>query len=223
MRTTLCRWIGNNAIALVALFLALGTGGAYAASRLSANSVGTAQLKKNAVVSSKVKDRSLKAIDFARGQLPPGPQGAKGDIGSPGPQGPGGPKGDIGPSDGYAVSTDNGGAFDTNDPGFVGVDLPLPAGSYIVTASARGNSQDTATKQMTCKLFDRAVGGQFAHSLDDVPAGANRSVALTGSVTIGPAGSTVALDCQGVNSTQFFFGGLTIEAVHVGTLHDAGS
>ena len=63
------------------LFIVLG-GGAYAASTLPKNSVGTNQLRKGAVVSSKVRDRSLVARDFKRGQLRAGPKG------NPGPPGP---------------------------------------------------------------------------------------------------------------------------------------
>jgi hypothetical protein len=69
----------SNAIAYLALFVALG-GTSFAATRLPANSVGTKQLKKGAVVSSKlhadavtsasVKAGSLLASDFAIGQLP---------------------------------------------------------------------------------------------------------------------------------------------------------
>lgn len=55
------------------------------------NSVGTSQLKNNAVVSAKVKNRSLVAADFRRGSLPRGPQGP------PGPQGPIGATGAQGP------------------------------------------------------------------------------------------------------------------------------
>jgi len=58
------------------------------------NSVGAPQLKKNAVTTAKVKNRSLLAIDFKAGQVPPGPTGERG---APGPQGPPGPKGDSGP------------------------------------------------------------------------------------------------------------------------------
>lgn len=58
-------------VALVALVVALG-GTSYAATKLAKNSVGTKQLKKNAVVSSKVKDRSLLNRDFRRGQIPEG-------------------------------------------------------------------------------------------------------------------------------------------------------
>lgn len=61
-------------VACIGLAVALsGTG--YAVTVLPRNSVGTVQLKKNAVVSSKVLNRSLKAVDFAAGQLPAGQQG----------------------------------------------------------------------------------------------------------------------------------------------------
>jgi hypothetical protein len=77
-------------VALVALLAAL-AGTSYAAVQLPANSVGTKQLKKNAVTGKKVKNRSLKAADFAAGQLPKGPKGDQGAQGSQGPQGPAGP------------------------------------------------------------------------------------------------------------------------------------
>jgi hypothetical protein len=69
-----------NVMATIAVFVALG-GGAYAAT-LAKNSVGTPQLKSNAVISSKVKNRSLLAVDFKAGQLPKGPKGDKGDTGT---------------------------------------------------------------------------------------------------------------------------------------------
>ena len=43
------------------------------------NSVGTKNLKANAVISSKVKNHSLLAVDFTTGQLPAGSPGPKGD------------------------------------------------------------------------------------------------------------------------------------------------
>src|SRR5215471_16111352 len=77
-------------VACLALVVALG-GTSYAALvTVPVNSVGTQQLKANAVVSSKVKDGSLLATDFKAGQLPAGPQGPKGDTGDPGPPGLGG-------------------------------------------------------------------------------------------------------------------------------------
>jgi Collagen triple helix repeat (20 copies) len=66
-------------IALAALLIALG-GTSYAVTRLPTNSVGSAQ----------VKDHSLLARDFKRGQLP---RGRRGPAGARGPEGPEGPEG----------------------------------------------------------------------------------------------------------------------------------
>lgn len=84
-----------NVTSTLALVLAL-SGVAWAAS-LPRNSVGSAQLKRGAVkapdvsrgavTSRAVRNRGLRAIDFASGQLPQGPAGA------PGIQGPAGPAG----------------------------------------------------------------------------------------------------------------------------------
>jgi hypothetical protein len=90
-------------IACIALTIALG-GTSYAALSLPRNSVGTAQLRRNAVNSSKVTNFSLLRLDFKRGQLPAGargpkgPTGATGATGAQGPQGPAGPQGPQGPS-----------------------------------------------------------------------------------------------------------------------------
>jgi hypothetical protein len=59
------------------------------------SSVGTIQLKTGAVTSLKVRNYSLLAIDFKRGQLP---RGAQGPAGPPGPQGAPGPQGPAGPA-----------------------------------------------------------------------------------------------------------------------------
>ena len=73
-------------VACAALFVSLG-GVGYAAITLPKNSVGTKQLKRNAVNSAKVKKHSLLRSDFKRGQIPRGPQGAKGIQGTQGPKG----------------------------------------------------------------------------------------------------------------------------------------
>jgi hypothetical protein len=74
-------------VACIALVFAM-TGAGYAAGMLGPNTVGTKQLKKNAVISSKVKNRSLLAVDFKSGQLPRGAQGPQGAQGPPGPSNP---------------------------------------------------------------------------------------------------------------------------------------
>jgi hypothetical protein len=74
-------------VACLALFVAL-TGTSVAISNaLPKNSVGTAQLKNNAVVSSKVKNGSLLKVDFRAGQLPAGPAGVAGPVGPKGEKG----------------------------------------------------------------------------------------------------------------------------------------
>ena len=74
-------------VACLALTISL-SGAAYAVSTaLPRNSVGTVQLKNNAVNSAKVKNASLRAADFAPHQIPVGPQGPAGPSGPPGAAG----------------------------------------------------------------------------------------------------------------------------------------
>jgi hypothetical protein len=79
-------------VACIALVFAM-TGAGYAAGMLGPNTVGTAQLKSNAVISSKVKNGSLLKADFKSGQIPAGPQGPAGPAGPAGAAGPAGPAG----------------------------------------------------------------------------------------------------------------------------------
>ena len=92
-----------NAMAITAIVVTLGSG-AYAAVHLPTRSVGTAQLRKGAIVSSKVKNGSLLTKDLKAGQLRAGAvgsrgaQGASGSQGSTGDTGPQGDTGAAGPS-----------------------------------------------------------------------------------------------------------------------------
>ena len=91
------RSVKGNAVALVALFVALG-GTSYAAVKLPAGSVGTRQLKNASVTLPKVEAKSRQALQGQTGR--PGPQGAPGlagPVGSAGPTGPEGPAGREGP------------------------------------------------------------------------------------------------------------------------------
>jgi hypothetical protein len=83
-------------VALIALVVALG-GASYAALSIPKHSVGTKQLQKNAVVSSKVKNGSLLGKDLKRG-LPTGPTGTTGPDGVTGPEGATGSQGVTGPT-----------------------------------------------------------------------------------------------------------------------------
>ena len=80
-------------VACTALLFALaGTSVAAYQQVVPRNSVGTLQLKNNAVTAAKVKNGSLVRADFRSGQVPAGPRGL------PGPQGPAGPAGAAGPA-----------------------------------------------------------------------------------------------------------------------------
>jgi Collagen triple helix repeat (20 copies) len=121
----------STALALVALAVALG-GTGYAATLLPVGSVGTAQLKNGAVVSTKVKNHSLRAVDFASGQLP---AGERGPAGAQGPQGPAGAAGPQGPAGLAGPKGDAGGQGSQGPPGFSSLDYvasdfgPFPAHS----------------------------------------------------------------------------------------------
>lgn len=62
------RFMRQNAVALLALFIALG-GTAFAAAALPRNSVGTKQLKKNAVTSVKIKNNKVTGADVDEATL----------------------------------------------------------------------------------------------------------------------------------------------------------
>jgi len=88
----------SNVMSSLAVFLLLGGGMAVAAGGLGKNTVGTKQLKKNAVTAEKVKDGSLLGADFAAGQLPAGPAGPAGSAGAKGATGATGAAGVVGPN-----------------------------------------------------------------------------------------------------------------------------
>ena len=124
----------STVIACIALAVALG-GTGYAATLLPAGSVGTTQLRDGAVVSAKVKNGSLRAADFASGQLPQGAQGPQGPPGPAGAQGTQGPKGDTGAPGPQGAKGDTGAQGPQGPPGFsnltyVAADFgPFPAHS----------------------------------------------------------------------------------------------
>jgi hypothetical protein len=121
-------------VAFAALMVALG-GTSYAIAQLPANSVGSKQLKKNAVTAAKVKDRSLVAKDFKAGQLPRGDKGEPGARGAVGPAGPAGPPGPEGPPAISSLTVRTGAV----DPGFAGCadgEVAIGGGGYTEDTDA---------------------------------------------------------------------------------------
>ena len=126
----------SPALVVACLALAVSSSGVgYAATVLPRASVGAAQLKKDAVTSIKVKNRSLLAVDFKRGQLPAGAPGAKGDKGDKGVNGDKGDKGDKG---------------DTGAPGLSEVE--------IVKSTSVSNSSDKGVAA-NCPAGKKVIGG----------------------------------------------------------------
>jgi hypothetical protein len=126
----------RNAIALLALFIALG-GTSFAASQalLPRNSIGTAQIKRGAIVSSDVKDGGLLARDFKRGQLPAGPTGPQGAQGAQGAQGPQGVQGVAGTARAYGETTSTFALNPARTKNVTGISHPQ-RGVFCLTAAA---------------------------------------------------------------------------------------
>jgi hypothetical protein len=80
-------------------------------------------VKKNAINSTHVRNGSLRAVDFARGQLPAGPQGPQGAAGPAGPAGRDG-VGDI-------VTVDSGDRY-VSSGSYASGTLYCPTGYYAV-------------------------------------------------------------------------------------------
>jgi hypothetical protein len=120
-------------IACIALGVALGGTSVAAVNALPRNSVGTKQLKKNAVTSPKVKNRSLLAVDFKAGQLPrgaQGPTGPTGPTGATGATGAQGIQGPLGPGARWALIRADGVILDQS--GGISVTSSMNAGSYWI-------------------------------------------------------------------------------------------
>src|SRR3954452_6721767 len=108
-----------NVTSSLALFIAL-SGGAYAAATLPRNSVGSTQLKNNAVTTAKVKDGTLKRGDFAAGELPTLQPSVRGEAGPTGPAGPAGPQGAAGAQGDPGVAGTTGAKGEPGTPGAPG-------------------------------------------------------------------------------------------------------
>jgi len=125
-------YLRRHHVGLLALFVAM-SGTAYAAA-LPRNSVGTVQLKHNAVASTTVQDHSLLRKDWKAGQLQTGPRGYAGPHGAWGPMGLQGPPGIPGHDGRTRLGHSS------------GPSVTIPAGT-------------TATATATCLAPDHVVSG----------------------------------------------------------------
>lgn len=158
----------SNVVSTLCLFIVLG-GSAYAASRLPANSVGSKQLRANSVNTRKVRDASLRASDFAAGQLPVGAQGATGPTGVTGADGTSGPGAGFGAYRDSAVPV---GTSLTSIATLTGI----TPGKYMIVAKTVLSETDIYGDPATCSLLAPPTGG---------PGGDSDTV----SITMGNGGS----------------------------------
>ena len=120
-----------NITSLIALVFAMG-GTGYALT-LPKDSVGSKQIRNNAVTSSEVATRSLRANDFARGQLPVGARGAPGATGPAGAPGANGAQGLPGVVGAVTVQRTD---FGLTDGTSSGASVPCPAGTRAIGGGA---------------------------------------------------------------------------------------
>jgi hypothetical protein len=211
MRNRLPLVLSTTAL-LVAVLGATPLGRAAYEAIVPRNSVGPAQLRAravtnvkirgDAVTSGKVKNRSLRAIDFAVGELPAGPVG------------PTGARGAVGPSDGYADVSVGPSAVPT-----VGADtrvatLRIPAGGKYVLWAKTWLNRPTAGQptQFACRLV---AGTSSDLSFASAPTGLQQTVTNILAIDVSEA-TTVNLNCGGSGASTA--NSSTITAVKVGSL-----
>jgi len=129
-------------VACLALAISL-SGAAYAVSTaLPRNSVGTIQLKNSAVNSAKVRNATLRAADFAPGQIPRGAQG------------PAGPQGPAGVSGWQVIS----GSGPSNSTGPKSQQQDCPAGKRSIGGGAVLTGSTSNTFLATSRPTDAGTG-----------------------------------------------------------------
>ena len=199
-------FLRTNALALVALFVALG-GTSYAAAQ-----IGSAQIKDGAVKGRDVKDGSLSAKELKPGTLLAGPAGPAGSAG------PAGPAGAPGPSDAWVRTSSETDALGPDDVTILAVDVP--AGAYLVNGTVRlRNASDAEEGFAACTVENVA-----AETGLDYGAGSwdkRRMLPLAGAVELAEPG-TVELKCResGDGSDMISATAATLTLLRVSTLHD---
>lgn len=208
-----------NVISTLCLVLLLGGGTAYAASQLGKESVGTKQLKKEAVTPAKLSAASKAALVGPTGATgPQGSQGPKGDPGAKGDRGDKGEAGGQGASDGYFER----GPAEAKTIGSAGLDfaaVAVPAGSYIVSANARLFNGSAGAASAECSIA--LVGGESGPSANVNLSGVNdrKVVTVMWAQTLTAPG-TFTVHCNTTVGGSVSVDEDNIAAIKVGTLHE---
>lgn len=221
----------NVMVSLLALVV-LGSGSAYAAGQLlGRGTVGTKQLKRGAVTSAKVRNKSLRAIDFAPGQLPggsrgsEGKRGADGKRGATGPRGPEGARGPAGPAGPQGPSRafqahGSAASVDSASFGTTPVSLAVPAGAYVATATLEAEVGDAKPATISCRLVNGSggTGSASTERSQNLPLTGSETLALSAGFHVS-AGQSLNLQCnRSGESEQVRILAANVVAVQVGEL-----
>lgn len=197
-----------NVMSATALFVALG-GTAYATGIVvPRDSVGDAQIRghavrgkhvaSDAITTSKVRNGSLRAEDFRKGDLP---AGAQGPMGPAGPAGPAGPKGDSadpgerGPVGPKGPAGDKGPDGDAGAPGPQGIQGPVgPVGAAGATGD-KGPDGDKGPTGDKGPVGDKGPQGETGDKGPDGDPGG----ALPGTASATVGGTVIAVILGGTD------------------------
>jgi hypothetical protein len=173
-----------NVVSTLALFIALG-GVSYAAVKLPAHSVGTRQLRSNAVTGDKVRNHSLTALDLAGGL----PRGPKGDTGATGPVGAGGAQGPKGDPGAPGAPGNTGPPGDDGAPGASGVVSTHGFSGSIgdITGTGGSNYQFVGDTEAVTVTTGQRITATAVMAL-----GATTSVVVNSDICSQPLGGTPA-------------------------------
>jgi hypothetical protein len=212
------KYLGNNAIALLALFLALGGVGYAASGGFTTGGQLRACVRGNGSLTLLRAGKRCKKGQTAVAWNQLGQQGARGAVGPRGSSGAAGgsgaqgPAGVAGPSDGY-LARQSGTTTLPQEKATAIVQLTLPPSTgYIVTGAAElGNNAATAGF-VDCTLSDGASTSSGSTLLPGQAAFV-QTLTLTGTTD----GGVITLSCNPDNAGQARNGVIT--AVRVGVLH----
>ena len=199
MRVPLVRHLRRNAVAYLALFVALG-GTSFAAStvitgkNVKDSSLTGADVKNSSLTGGDVKNKSLTPRDFKGSVQGPkgdtGPQGAKGDAGLQGAKGEAGVQGERGPSNAWVIELN----------GFAGA-VDLPAGKFAFTGAVSftgaGGQLECSTQHSPTGLFttDGAFRATAANGVAaSLPVGGAFQLSAPGRALVNCVGSGTNLD-----------------------------
>ena len=200
-----------NVMSTLALFIALG-GVSYAAVKLPSNSVGTPQIRNDAVTGSKIKNGSISQKDLDKALVAklalagkPGPQGVQGIQGATGSAGTQGLQGLTG-DPAYVQRT----AFQptgTNPPGGM---ADVVSQQFTVRGAGAYDLNVSADVAFSCPAGGAACDLGSAYYLDGQP--------VEHSYSVFPGTAGVSFGCSSQIHTSAFKGGMTIvltPGVHV--------